>query len=388
MWGLLGLGAAVASCRPSVSAALNVKLLARSVPSQVLKAFGRKTLTRFESETSLVDIYRQLQWWQAQTPLSPPLWRRLIPLGNSTPEETASANVDTHLVTLSDPWLEHAIAQDLIQPLPELDVVKTLPEPWQRLLRRDHQKQTTPDGKLWAVPYRTQGLMIAYQKHIFKANTNNKPITKWADLWRPELAGRIAILNQPRLVASIVLQALKHSANDETALTRDDVKEQLSALYRQVKVFDSQAYLKALVNEDVWLAVGWSGDILATLVRYRRLGAVHPQEGTVLTSDLWVAPAGAELNKAAQSWMEFCWQLPNATQISVSSYGVSPLFFSPDVEVPAHLAKQTLLVPGHGEVLLPLSESGRANLEALFNAAAPPELRLDQSSSRQQHKRV
>ncbi|ESA31988.1 spermidine putrescine-binding periplasmic protein [Leptolyngbya sp. Heron Island J] len=388
MWGLLGLGTAVASCRPSASADLNVKLLARSVPSQVLKAFGRETLTRFEAETSLVDIYQQLQWWQAQTPLSPPLWRRLIPLGNSTPEGTVSANVDTHLVTLSDPWLEHAIAQDLIQPLPELDVVKTLPEPWQRLLRRDHQKRSIPDGKLWAVPYRTQGLMIAYQKHIFKVNTNNKPITKWADLWRPELAGRIAILNQPRLVASIVLQALQYSVNDEAALARDDVKEQLSALYRQVKVFDSQAYLKALVNEDVWLAVGWSGDILATLVRYQRLGAVHPQEGTVLTSDLWVAPAGAELNKAAQSWMEFCWQPPIATQISVSSYGLSPLFFSPDADVPSQLDKQTLLVPDHGEVLLPLSQEGQANLAALFSADDYPELHLDQSNSIQQHKRV
>ncbi len=373
VWGLLGLGTAVASCRPSASNALKVKVLTRSVPPQVLKAFSRKTPTQFEPEASLVDIYQQLQWWHARTPVSPPLWRRLLPLGSPVSEETVSTNVETHLVTLSDPWLEHAIDQNLIQPLPEFDVAGKLPESWQRLLRRDIQGRASTDGRLWAVPYRTQGLMIAYQKHIFKVNTNNQPVTKWADLWRPELAGRIAMPNHPRLAAAIVLQALGYSVNDEAALGKDDVKEQLFALYRQVKVFDSQAYLKALVNEDVWLAVGWSGDILATLVRYRRLGAVHPQEGTVLTSDLWVAPAGAELNEAAQSWIEFCWDVPIATQISVSSYGVSPLFFLPDVEVPRQLTKQPLLVPRDGEVLLPLSPHGQTNLAALLSVDAPRE---------------
>ena len=133
-------------------------------------------------------------------------------------------------------------------------------------------------------------------------------------------------------------------------------------------MFDSQSYLKALVNEDVWLAVGWSGDILATLTRYRRLGAVYPQEGTVLTSDLWVAPADAKLTEAAQDWMEFCWQPPIATQISLSSHGVSPLFFLPDVDVPELLDQQTLLTPDYGEVLLPLSSRGREILAELLNA--------------------
>lgn len=364
LWGLLG--AAVASCRPSASTDLNVKLLARSVPSQILKTFGKETPTKFEAEASLVDIYQQLQWWQAQKPLMPPLWRRLIPLGETPVDEPPA--VETNLVTLSDPWLEHAIRQELIQPLPEFTPIENLPEPWQRLLRRDRQGQPEANGVLWAVPYRTQGLMIAYQKPIFKVNTNTKPITKWADLWRPELAGRIAMPNQPRLIAAIVLKALGYSVNDRAALMGDDVKQQLLALYRQVKVFDSHNYLKALVNEDVWLAVGWSGDILATLIRYRRLGAVHPQEGTVLTSDVWVAPADAELTQAAQAWMEFCWQLPVATQISISSYGVSPLFFIPDIDVPSQLYQETLLVPNHGEVLLPLSQQGRQNLDSLFSA--------------------
>ncbi|MEM1251797.1 MAG: extracellular solute-binding protein [Cyanobacteria bacterium P01_H01_bin.21] len=370
LWGLLGI--AVASCRPGASVALKVKLLARSVPSQVLKTFGRDIPTRFDAEASLVEIYQQLQWWKTRSPVATPLWRRLLSLGNGeASDNTATPTVDTHLVTLSDPWLDHAIRQELIQPLPDLPQVGMLPDPWQRLLRRDSQGNSSAKGDLWAVPYRTQGLMIAYQKAVFDSNA--KAVAKWADLWRPELAGRIAMPNHPRLAAAVVLMALGYSVNDEAALVKDEVKEQLLALYRQVKVFDSHAYLKALVNEDVWLAVGWSGDILATLVRYRRLGAVHPQEGTVLTSDLWVAPANAEITEEAQSWLEFCWQPSTATQISVSSYGVSPSFFLPNADVPPQLAKQALLIPEHGEVLLPLSNRGQENLARLLNADAPPE---------------
>lgn len=368
LWGLLGV--AIASCRPGSSSSLKIKLLARSVPSQVLKAFNRATPTDFDAASSLADIYQQLQQWQSPQPAVDSLWRRLLSMGASDTEESATQSVDTQLVTLSDPWLDNAIRQQLIQPLPELAFVELLPESWQQLLRRDQSGNPTAIGALWAVPYRVQGLMIAYQKPMFQSNANTKPITKWADLWRPELAGRIAMPNQPRLAAAIVLKALGYSVNDESALAQDDVQEQLLALYRQVRVFDSEAYLKALVNEDVWLAVGWSGDILATLVRYRRLGAVHPQEGTVLTTDLWVVPANADMTETAQAWMEYCWQPPIATQISVSTYGLSPLFFVPGANVPEQLPQQPLLMPDHSEVLLPLSSSAQTVLSNLFNADA------------------
>ena len=365
LWGLLGV--AIASCRPSSSFPLRVKLLARSVPSQVLKAFNRQTPAQFDPASTLADIYQQLQRWQSPLPITQPLWRRLLPIAGSKTEDTNIQTVDTHLVTLSDPWLDHAIRHQLIQPLPALSFVDMLPETWQSLLRRDQDGQS----ELWAVPYRVQGLMIAYQKPMFKAST--KAITKWADLWRPELAGRIAMPNQPRLVASIVLKALGYSANDEAALAQDDVQEQLSALYRQVRVFDSEDHLKALVNEDVWLAVGWSGDILATLVRYRKLGMVHPQEGTVLTTDLWVAPANADFTDATQAWMEFCWEPAMATQISVSTYGLSPLFFLPGSTVPEQLPQETARMPDHSEVLLPLSNRGQTLLSDLFNVDLLPE---------------
>lgn len=363
---LLGaLGGAISSCRPTPSNPLKIKLLARSLPSQALKTFQRQTPTRFELESSLVDIYQQLQWQYAPKNTTPPLWRKLLPFDFAKSAGITSHAVDAHLVTLSDPWLGPAIKQKLIQPIPSgFSPLAKLPEPWKKLLHNSSLK-TAVDGDLWAVPYRTQGLMIAYQKPILKSHF--KAVTKWADLWRPELAGRIAMPYQPRLAVAVVLKALGYSANQEAALSQDDVKEQLLALYRQVRVFDSQSYLKALVNEDVWLAVGWSSDILATLVRYRRLEAVYPQEGTVLTNDLWVAPRNVELTDAAEEWFEFCWQPAIATQMAISTYGISPQFFIPGTDLPAQLSQTPLLMPENGEVLLPLSSEGNTALTKLIS---------------------
>ncbi|MEO0868496.1 MAG: extracellular solute-binding protein [Cyanobacteria bacterium J06642_11] len=360
------LGVAIAGCRPKASLPLRVQFLSRSVPSRVLKTFDQQTPTNFEAATSLQEIYQQLQWWKDQKAPLPPLWQRFLPWESSTaPEE--DYRVDTNLVSLSDPWLNYAIQQELIQPLPEFASVKNLPAPWQRLLRHDSSGDVTDQGNLWAIPYRTQGLMIAYQKPIFQGT---KAISKWADLWRPEFEGRIAMPNHPRLAIAIVLKALGYSANDETVLAQDDVQEQLLALYRQVRVFDSQSHLKALVNEDVWLAVGWSGDILATLVRYRRLGAIHPQEGTILTSDLWVAPNNAEITDEAIDWINFCWKPAIATQISVSSHGLSPLFFLPGTSIPEQLPQAATDLLDNAEVLLPLSPQAVDDLKNVLSGDA------------------
>ena len=146
LWGLLG--AAISGCHPRNFSPLKVKLLTRSVPSQVLKAFSRDIPSKFDAEPSLVNIYQQLQGWHTQTAPPSPLWKRLIPWGKGNSDQSDIPKVETHLVTLSDPWLEPAIRQKLIQPLPDFAPAEQLSADWQRLLRRDQQGQSTANGTL------------------------------------------------------------------------------------------------------------------------------------------------------------------------------------------------------------------------------------------------
>lgn len=57
----------------------------------------------------------------------------------------------------------------------------------------------------------------------------------------------------------------------------------------QVRLFDSVQYLKALGAGDVWVAVGWSSDIIPVAKRMSHMAVVAPESGTSLWADLWVS---------------------------------------------------------------------------------------------------
>lgn len=58
--------------------------------------------------------------------------------------------------------------------------------------------------------------------------------------------------------------------------------------FPQVRLFDSQNYLKAFGVEDVWIAVGWSSDILPAAKRMSNIAVIVPKSGASLWADFWV----------------------------------------------------------------------------------------------------
>lgn len=56
----------------------------------------------------------------------------------------------------------------------------------------------------------------------------------------------------------------------------------------QVRVFDSEQYLKAFRAGDVWVAVGWSSDILPVAKTMSNVSVIVPKSGSSLWADLWV----------------------------------------------------------------------------------------------------
>lgn len=56
----------------------------------------------------------------------------------------------------------------------------------------------------------------------------------------------------------------------------------------QVRVFDSEQYLKAFRAGDVCVAVGWSSDILPVAKTMSNVSVIVPKSGASLWADLWV----------------------------------------------------------------------------------------------------
>lgn len=193
---------------------------------------------------------------------------------------------------------------------------------------KNSEGRIDPDGKVWAAPYRWGCMVIAYKKTKFRKH-KLAPVEDWADLWRPELAGKISMVDSPREVIGAVLKYMGASYNTKDIHLqvdggRDAVRQNLALLVKQVRLFDSVHYLKAFGVGDVWMAVGWSSDVLPVAKRMSNVAVIVPKSGASIWADLWAIPAVSQLetnriggrvrgpSPLIHQWIEFCLQTARA----------------------------------------------------------------------------
>lgn len=367
----------LAGCGEQSQPTLRVQLLKNSLPALALSLFrkeiGQGFALEFKPESQLRVLFEQLQAphrqqeAKEQKPSNFPL---------PIPFMTAKAPQTPDLVTLGDYWLAKAIQQKLIQPLDpaKLKNWKNLPQQWQTLVRRNAEGQIDPAGKVWAVPYRWGTVVIAYNRKKFKS-LGLKPPEDWSDLWRDDLQERISLLDQPREVIGLTLKKLGKSYNTQELSKVPNLKQEVSRLHRQAKLYSSNAYLQPLILGDTLVAVGWSGDILSAMAQNQEIAAVVPKSGTSLWADLWVRPARVSDNspsELAYQWLDFCLQPKIASLVSSQSKAASPVLAQTKrTELPEALQKANLLLPdpeiiSKSEFLYPLSATALEQYSALW----------------------
>jgi putative spermidine/putrescine transport system substrate-binding protein len=378
--GIAALSTTLSGCNNPNQSAFRVRLLKNSIPVQLPNEF-RKQLTEFKEtaidfkpEDQLQTLFTGLQAWKQQAGIVPDRNLILPFLG-----EQQGAVPD--LVTMGDYWLSVAIRQKLIQPFDPnaWQLWNQLPDRWKQIVTRDNQgnllrasdRNNTPivPTQVWGAPYRWGATAIVYRTDIFR-DRHLAPPKDWADLWREDLRGRIALLDQPREIIGLTLKKLGQSYNTADLSKVPNLEAELTGLNRQTRFYSSDSVLQSLLVDDVWMAVAWSTDVLQAMKRNPSIAAVFPNSGTALFTDLWVRPAGAVLsnsNKAVQSllrqWINFCWQPSIAPQLSLLSQAASPILSTLNpATFPEQLRQNALLVPpaellDRSEFLEPISDA-------------------------------
>ncbi|MGB3787993.1 MAG: extracellular solute-binding protein [Phormidesmis sp.] len=364
----IAVGSLLAGCGANAADALIVLLLEGAMPSVVLKKFQQQSDTpvKFRTAAQVQTVFQTLQRWQQ--PEVADSWRRFTPWR----QQDQPTTVD-NLVSLGDYWLESAIAQDLIQPLSiPATTLELLPEKWQAFGRRDRAGKIDPAGELWAVPYKLQPLAIVYRHSQFSAaaESEKQPFSSWQDLLAPGLKESIALPSHPNIILSLLQKLRTGSFNPtdaDSAAKTDQLVARLNRqlatsfaeLKAQVKTYDSDTALKALINEDVKVVVGWAGDVAIALKRYQDLRVAVPDEGSLLSADMWVQPKGTVLSDTAKAWIAFCWQQGPATELSIAQTGISPIFLAEEATIPDALEETQLSLQAlkRSELLLPFSQT-------------------------------
>ncbi len=201
------------------------------------------------------------------------------------------------LVQPTDYIVNLMIRQDLLQ---ELDHSKL---PNMGNLDPNWMNKDFDPGNKYTIPY-----LAGTDAIVYNADTVKEPPQSWADLWKPEYAGRMIFLDDSRVVIGMTLLTLGYDPNTTDPAQLDEAKAKLAQLIPNVKVFDSDSPKTALIAGDVDLGVTWTGEAFIAHQEKPSISYVYPKEGAILWQDNWAMLKGASHADAAYAWMNYLLQ--------------------------------------------------------------------------------
>ena len=160
-------------------------------------------------------------------------------------------------------------------------------------------------GNFYAVPYMWGTTGFAYNIDMVKARMPDAPLNSGDMIFNPQVVSRfsdcgVTILDEPTGVIPLVMLYLGHDHNSMDPAHIAEVEAQLKSVRPYIRYFSSAKMINDFPNEEVCVAMSWSGDYAQAMARAQEVGAnvrlaySVPSEGTVLWVDGLFIPADAQ----------------------------------------------------------------------------------------------
>lgn len=156
-------------------------------------------------------------------------------------------------------------------------------------------------------------------------------VESWALVFDPEITrnfpGGVSLLDDPRETMGAALKYLGYSLNDTDLEHLAEARDVIREAKAYITTFDSDQYDEALVNGEVAVSHGYSGDLLAAMWDADNPDAftyVIPQEGGTLWVDNMAIPANAEHPCTAHTFINFILDAENGAALTNWNYYASP----------------------------------------------------------------
>ena len=181
-----------------------------------------------------------------------------------------------------------------------------------------------PEGD-YSVPYQwgTTGLGV----NLSVVGEDFEP--SWALALDPDLTasypGGVSLLNDPRETIGAALKYLGYSLNETTEEALQEAADVVAAA--NVTTFDSDQYTDNLVNGEVAVSHGYSGNFFATFFEVEdpdNFAYVIPEEGATLWTDNMAVTANAEHPCTAHTFINYIMDANNGAQLTNWTYYGSP----------------------------------------------------------------
>lgn len=220
-------------------------------------------------------------------------------IGYDTPEEALigleqGANYD--LMIMVNSFVPDLIAAGKLAPLNYANI------PNARNISPNFRDLIFDPGGRYSIVYQwgTTGLLV-------RTDLVERPITRWADLWDPELTGKIVLWPIPRDTVNVLLKSLGYSINTTDPNQLALARERAAELARRVTLTQEgdEVVTPYLLSDEHVVALGWTYDAFDAQAQNENIAYIIPAEGAILWFDNFVIPVASSNKALAERFIDF-----------------------------------------------------------------------------------
>ena len=203
-------------------------------------------------------------------------------------------------------------------------------------------------GNAHSVPWQSGITGIGYNPRL-----TGRKIKSFDDLFDPAFEGKVGMFKEMRDTMNLTLLGLgidpQVATNDDAALAAEKLLEQREKGI--VRNYYGNEYADALVREDLWVTMAWSGDVFQLQFDKPELEFVVPEEGGILWVDNMAIPQNAANPIDAMTFMDYVYDPKVAAQITAWVNYICPVPEAQDILKKANdsytrsVAKSPLVFP-------------------------------------------
>jgi putrescine transport system substrate-binding protein len=235
-------------------------------------------------------------------------------------------------------------------------------------------------GNRYGVPYLWGTTGFTYNKRMIRERMPDAPVDSGDMIFKPEVIRRfadcgISFIDEPTDVIPLAMLYLGHDPNSMDPAELDEVEQLLKAVRPYIRYFSSAKMLIDLPNEEVCIAMSWSGDYAQAMWRARQAGRpvdlayTVQKEGALAWFDLWFIPSDAPHPDNAHLFLNYLLRpdviaaISNETRYASANTRAPPLLLPEVRNDPAVYPPDEIRLNLHKGVLFdPKSERRRSRL--------------------------
>ncbi len=234
-------------------------------------------------------------------------------------QATPKQDINRDIFTLTD-WMANRVIRDgMVQPL---DLIRM---PHVGGLRDSLKDVSFDPGRKYSLTWQSGFAGIGYDK-----SKVGRELKSLADLWAPDLKGRVVALSEFRDTVGLIMQ--QQGVDISGKFTKDQVTTAMDEVSKRVadgniRRIKGNSYLEDLKSGNAIAGIVWSGDlfILRNETKNDNWEFVIPDSGGTLWSDNMMIPITSTHQRNAMALMDYYYRPEVAAQVAAFVNYVSPV---------------------------------------------------------------